>query len=137
MYSHLKVVLATLFTAIVLVGCAKTGSIEMLSEARTPIDAKQVQVMQNAPENGQAIANIRASFSYGVRQTLEEKQLYAAERARAQAGKLGANVIVIHRIENQSTSAGAVTAGVFDGQTNGAIESQPTPVVYATAYYVD
>jgi|SRR5690554_4110009 len=120
-----------------LYGCSTSSGIEMLGEARPAIESRQVQLVESAPEAAQQIARITTNYSYGVRETDEEKRRYAIERARVQAAKLGANLLVIDKVGYQETASGAVTGGLYDGQTVSSIPAQRTPVVYATAYYLE
>lgn len=136
MLMNIKRILSTIVATIVIAGCAGTPGVEMLGEPRARIAKESIRIFDTKPQGAEAIARVRANFSYGVRETDEEKLNYAKDRVISQAARLGANVVVIDEIDYRSTSSGAVLSGVFEGQTNAAIESQPTPVVQATLYYL-
>lgn len=124
-------------TLLFLTGCSTNSGVEMFGEARPAIESRQVQLVESAPEAAELIAKLTTNYSYGVRETDEEKRRYAIERARMQAAKLGANVLVIDKIGYKETASGAVTGGLYDGQSVSSIPAQRTPVVYATAYYFE
>lgn len=126
------------FVLAALIGCSsKSGLVDLHGKARTPIAPEQVALVETVPQDAEVIAKIETNYSYGVRQSVEEKRDYAVERAVMQAAKVGANYLVIDKIEYQKTTSGAVTTGLYDGQSVSAIEAQRTPVVFATAYYFE
>ncbi|RUO76809.1 hypothetical protein [Pseudidiomarina taiwanensis] len=129
--------LALAFMVIAVAGCSSPGAVEMLGEKRPAITKADVIIMQVAPESAAPIARLRAEFSYGVRETDEDKLVYAIERVRTQAAALGANLIVIDNVKFRTTAAGLVTNGLFEGEVASQIAAQRTPVVTATAYYLN
>ena len=131
-------VISTLFFGLlVITGCSTNSGVEMIGQSRPAIESNHVKLVERAPAMAEPIAKITTNFSYGVRETDENKRLYAIERARVQAARLGANVLVIDKVEYQQTTSGGVTGGLYDGQTVSSIPAQRTPVVHATAYYLE
>lgn len=116
--------------------CSSSPNMELVGERRDAIPTADVAIAKVAPPGAELVANLRASYSYGVRATDEDKLRYAIDRVRTQAAQLGANLIVITEVEQQSTSSGVVTGGVFQGQTLTGIEAQPAQVVSAKAFYI-
>ncbi|WP_141656116.1 hypothetical protein [Pseudidiomarina woesei] len=131
-------IIMTLFIGLLTIaGCSTNSGVELLGQSRSAIEPSQVKLVELAPAAAEPIAKITSNFSYGVRETDESKRSYAIERALVQAAKLGANIMVIDKIEYQQTTSGGVTGGLYDGQTVSAVPAQRTPVVHATAYYLE
>ena len=122
---------------LVITGCSTNSGVELLGQSRPAIESNEVKLVEIAPATAEPIAKITSNFSYGVRETDESKRSYAIERALVQAAKLGANILVIDKVEYQQTTSGGVTGGLYDGQTVSSIPAQRTPVVHAKAYYLE
>lgn len=94
---------------LLLTGCA-SGSAIIVGEVREAVDPSQVKLYLDAPESFETIGIVTASSDAGW--TEQGSVDYAVEELKKQAGKLGANGVLIESIgEQKSTIIGGQGTG--------------------------
>ncbi len=104
--------LAPLLLALFLAGCTDTGSHVMIGQARTPIDASQVQVYPAHPYHYTVIAQVTADSGSTWYISDESTKAEAMKQLKAEAAKLGANGLIDVSVPQRSgVSEAAVASG--------------------------
>jgi hypothetical protein len=126
--------LIALSTIVLLLGSCASGSVVLTGQARQPVSAAVVKLYTQAPAEYEVIGLVKASSEMGW--TDQGSLNYAMEELKKQAGKLGANGVLIDSMgEKAGTSSGSFVpnpggGGVFIYQ------SDSTQVVSGKAIYV-
>jgi hypothetical protein len=97
-----------LATLVILTGCA-TSSHKVIGQLRPPIPPDMVQVYATMPSNAEVVSLISADSFKGV--DLNQANDDALAKLKAQAGKLGANGVVIDGTISQKPLQGARLSG--------------------------
>ena len=120
-----------LISLMLLLLSACTSSHIILGEARPPIHHTEVKIYTDKPTQFETIAIVDASSKYSFSFTEQHKMDKALERLKQEAGKLGANGILLTSItDNESIT----TTSGDDGISFSTSESYKS--LQATAIYV-
>jgi hypothetical protein len=95
--------------AFLLVGCSSTSHV-LLGTPRTPIPPESVRVYAQPPPKYEQIATIDASSKGSLALTGQQNMDKAIERLKEEAGKLGANGVLLQGVQDQQS--GAIGTGV-------------------------
>lgn len=93
--------------AVLAIAACASGSAIVTGETRTPVAPKQVKIYLEPPTSFEVIGLVEASSDAGW--TDQGSMNYAIEELKKQAGKLGANGVLI-------MSSGETTTGVISGK---------------------
>lgn len=125
MRKSVKIAAPLLFAA--LAGCATSHV--MVGQARTPISPDQVQIYLHPPANKYVeIALLDTSSRGGFALTAQGKTDVVMERLKAEAGKLGANGILLEGVGDQA--AGSVGTGYATASGHSAFGFGSAATVY-------
>lgn len=108
MSNKIQTLASTLAAAIALTGCA-SGSALVTGEKRSPVDAEAVKIYLEPPRQYETIGVIEASSGSGW--TKQGDLDYATKELRKQAGKLGANGVLLQTRGNKTSGSVAVPVG--------------------------
>jgi hypothetical protein len=108
MSSNIKTLASTLVAAIALTGCA-SGSALVTGEKRSPVDPEAVKIYLESPREYETIGVIEASSDSGW--TKQGDLDYATKELKKQAGKLGANGVLLQSRGSKTSGSVAVPAG--------------------------
>ena len=108
----------------VLAGCASSAVI-VTGAVRDPIDATDVRISSSKPANAEELAIIRASSGSGF--TEQQCYDYAVKELKAQAAKIGGNLVVI---ETMGTHTDGYTYG------HGFITANESEYLAGKVYYL-
>lgn len=90
--------------AVLVAGCA-SGTALVTGTQRDAIPPEQVRIYNEPPARFDVIATVQAHSDAGM--TMQQKQDSALQELRAQAGKVGANGLLIGQVGEQVQAAGA------------------------------
>ncbi|MFC4819208.1 hypothetical protein [Dokdonella ginsengisoli] len=93
---------------LVLAGCA-SGSAIVTGEKRAPIPADQVKIYATPPQGAEIVGVVQASSGSGIGE--QARMDYVVAELKAQAGKIGANGIVLTGAGAQTGAAVVVPTG--------------------------
>ena len=123
--SHIFQALIPLFTALVLGGCA-SGSALVTGQVRPAIeDHTSIRILTEMPEGAVEIAVVKASSDSGW--TQQRSLDLAVEELKKQAGRIGANVVVLTGRDTSTRVSG-------DGTV---ISSSEMEIVHGIAVWLD
>ena len=123
--SHIFQALIPLFTVLVLGGCA-SGSALVTGQVRPAIeDHKSIRILTEMPEGAVEIAVVKASSDSGW--TQQQSLDLAVEELKKQAGRIGANVVVLTGRDTSTRVSG-------DGTV---ISSSEMEIVHGIAVWLD
>src|ERR1700690_1026442 len=86
--------------ALLFVGCASSSHI-VVGKTRTPISPSQVKLYLSPPTNFEEVAILNASSKHSWAMTDQRKVDKAIERLKVEAGKLGANGVLLREAGDQ------------------------------------
>ena len=123
--SHIFQALILLFTVLVLGGCA-SGSALVTGQVRPAIeDHTSIRILTEMPEGAVEIAVVEASSDSGW--TQQQSLDFAVEELKKQAGRIGANVVVLTGRDTSTRVSG-------DGTV---ISSSETEIVHGIAVWLE
>src|SRR5579863_7900022 len=96
-------------TALGLAGCS-TSSHVVVGTPRPPVPPESVRVYMQPPSKYETIATISATSQGSLALTSQQNMDKAIERMKAEAGKLGANGVLLQGVSDQQT--GSIGTGV-------------------------
>lgn len=126
--------LIALSTLVLLLGSCASGSVVLTGQARQPVSAAAVKLYTQAPAEYEVIGLVKASSEMGW--TDQGSIEYAIEELKKQAGKLGANGVLI---DSMSEKAGTASGSFVANPGGGGVfiyQSDSTQVVSGKAIYV-
>ena len=98
-----------------LIGCAATSP-ELVGNTRAPVPASEVKIYSQLPAAYEQIANLNASSKSLFRAGGEKSTDKVIERLKEQAGKLGANGLVLQGFTDQQSAS--LGTGVGSGSAS-------------------
>lgn len=112
---------------VMVAGCS-TSSHVLVGTPRTPVEPEDVRIYSRPPAEYEEIALLQASSDASFALTDQGKSDVVIERLKAEAGKLGANGVLLQSIGDRrgpTVRTGAATGVGFGGTTIGTGVSVP------------